>query len=426
MSFSKNHSATRTWPTVRLARLSTGLQDGTHGTHERVESGVPLLSAKNVTANGLDIGETESQIAEAEAASIVANGFPRQGDVLLTIVGSIGRSAVYGLPDPLPFQRSVCFIRPATSVDARYLSFALQSVEVQDQIKLRAKSSAQAGLYLGDVASLPIPRPPVEDQRRIAEFLDRESAQIDELIAKQEQLISTLAERRSAVIHSALTRGLSYSTDSRESGVYWLGPIPTEWRVNKFSRVVRINGGQVDPREDRYASMILVAPNHIEKETGRLLDQETAAEQGADSGKYLVKGGQVIYSKIRPALRKATIAPRDCLCSADMYAMSPDPSHVRESFLLYLLLSRPFTQFVTDVSSRVAMPKVNQEALALAYLWYPSLAEQDRIVDHLNSATEKLGDLASKAARVIEVLRERRQALISAAVTGQIDVGGAS
>ncbi|MEN9353528.1 MAG: hypothetical protein RL318_853, partial [Fibrobacterota bacterium] len=109
---------------------------------------------------------------------------------------------------------------------------------------------------------------------------------------------------------------------TKDSGIEWLGEVPEHWDVVGFRRVVDIAGGQVDPENEQYSSMNLIAPNHIESGTGRLLGMETAAEQSAESGKYLCKAGDVIYSKIRPALRKACIAPEDCLCSADMYPLS--------------------------------------------------------------------------------------------------------
>jgi type I restriction enzyme S subunit len=109
----------------------------------------------------------------------------------------------------------------------------------------------------------------------------------------------------------------------KPSGIDWLGDVPKHWEVRKFSREVRIAEGQVDPEIEPYASMALVAPNHIESRTGRLLARETAAEQGAMSGKYMCRKDEVVYSKIRPGLAKVALAPEDCLCSADMYPLRP-------------------------------------------------------------------------------------------------------
>jgi type I restriction enzyme S subunit len=343
--------------------------------------------------------------------------------------GALGIAKTPGMVSP-----DYLVLRPSSDVSSMFLDYLLRSDWASTEMLrsmggLGAVNPDESGFSRIDVRSLLRLDIVVDSplaQRRIAEFLDRETAQIDALIAKQQQLISTLAERRASVVGFSMTRGMADSATLKDSGVYWLGDIPSHWRVNRFSRVVRINAGQIDPREPRFAPMTLIAPNHIQKVTGRILTLETAQDQGADSGKYFVRRGQVIYSKIRPGLRKATIAPSDCLCSADMYALSADPSQLRDEFLLELMLSEPFTQFTLDVSARVAMPKVNQETLSAASLWYPSLEEQDRILSTLHSAVERIDTLDLKARELTGTLLERRQALISAAVTGQINVGGAS
>jgi type I restriction enzyme S subunit len=134
-------------------------------------------------------------------------------------------------------------------------------------------------------------------------------------------LVELLAEKRQAVISHAVTKGLNPGGPMKDSGIEWLGEVPAHWEVLKFQRCVFVAEGQVDPKEPRYSQMPLIAPNHIESGNGRLIVLETAEEQGAESGKYLCQAGDVVYSKIRPALRKVCIAPKDCLCSADMYPL---------------------------------------------------------------------------------------------------------
>jgi type I restriction enzyme S subunit len=171
-----------------------------------------------------------------------------------------------------------------------------------------------------------------------------------------------------------------------------------------------------------FLDMPLVAPNHIEKGTGRLLAVETARDQGAESGKYLVRPGQVVYSKIRPSLAKATMVGFSCLCSADMYALQGKPGVVLNSYLMWILLSRAFTDIVVDQSARVAMPKVNQESLGAAPIWYPSVQEQEAIVAYLQKETGEIDRSIADVRASIALSKERRAALISAAVTGKIDV----
>ena len=127
----------------------------------------------------------------------------------------------------------------------------------------------------------------------------------------------------------------------------------------------------------------MIAPNHIQSGTGRILFTETAGEQAAISGKYLVKPGDIIYSKIRPALNKVCIATGEWLCSADMYPVAITAQDLRARFLLYFILSEPFVRLMVDESMRVAMPKVNREKLAACPLVLPSPTEQQAITDYV-------------------------------------------
>ncbi|MFJ5843581.1 restriction endonuclease subunit S [Streptomyces sp. NPDC092903] len=205
-----------------------------------------------------------------------------------------------------------------------------------------------------------------------------------------------------------------------ESTSPWLGTVPSHWQVSRFGYEASINGGQVDPRDEPWASTVLVAPNHIESGTGRILGRETASEQGADSGKYLARAGQILYSKIRPALNKVTIAAEDCLCSADMYAMSFRPSVVPR-YALYYMLARPFNSFATVTSMRVKMPKINRDELAAGPWLVPPLGEQRAIADYLDRETASIDTLISEQKRLIKMLLQRRQDLIRAAVIGTVN-----
>lgn len=266
------------------------------------------------------------------------------------------------------------------------------------------------------------PVPSLPEQTKIAAFLDFETGQIDALIAKQQRLIELLEEKRQAVISHAVTKGLDPTAPLRPSGIDWLGDVPEHWEVKKFSHCTSIRSGQVDPRKLPYSEYTLIAPNHIESGTGRILSMETATEQGADSGKYLCAAGEVIYSKIRPALAKACLAPHDeTICSADMYPIS-GAEGLSNKFLFWNLLSQWFTSLTILESDRVAMPKINREKLAEVSLPVPPIDEQGHICDFIEKQTSILDTLVTKAKSAIALLKERRTALISAAVTGKIDV----
>ena len=166
---------------------------------------------------------------------------------------------------------------------------------------------------------------------------------------------------------------------------------------------------------------MLIAPNHIESKTGRLLATETAEEQGAISGKYAFGKGTVLYSKIRPALAKVCIAPSSGMCSADMYPIIPD-NRLRPEYLMMQLLSARFTDWATLESMRVAMPKINRETLGGFRLRVPPVATQDQYVREFALGRAQFEAVTDKINASIDRLKEYRSALITAAVTGQINV----
>lgn len=204
-------------------------------------------------------------------------------------------------------------------------------------------------------------------------------------------------------------------------GISWLRNAPTHWVPRRVKHVVQIRGGQVDPKESAFADLVLLAPNHIESQTGRIVEKlDSAFEQGAISGKYRFQKGDVLYSKIRPELAKACVAECEGLCSADMYAMVVrDGTDSR--FLLYVLLSDAFTKLATDESMRVAMPKINREDLGVVRFPFPPLAEQRVIASFLDRETVKIDVLVEKKRRLIDLLKEKRIALISHAITKGLD-----
>jgi type I restriction enzyme, S subunit len=202
----------------------------------------------------------------------------------------------------------------------------------------------------------------------------------------------------------------------KDSGVEWLGEVPAHWEVKRFQRCVFVAEGQVDPADVAYSAMSLIAPNYVESGTGRLLGLESAVDQGADSGKYMCKTGDVVYSKIRPVLRKVCIAPVDCLCSADMYPLRAY-SGLNNPFLFWFMLSEWFSAVAVLESQRVAMPKINRESLKEIAIVLPKLEEQASIVHFLERETAKIDALVAGQERLIELLKEKRQAVISHAVT---------
>ncbi len=314
--------------------------------------------------------------------------------------------------------------RPFDRQCSRFYAYLMDSKEVRTQIRHMVKGVKVFSITQAILKGVEIWLPSLDERETIANFLDHETAQIDTLIDKQQTLIQLLKEKRQAVISHAVTKGLNPDAPMKDSGVEWLGEVPEHWEITKFSHCAQIRNGLVDPKAPDFKNLVLYAPNHIEKGTGKIVYKETAEEQGADSSKYLCYKGEVIYSKIRPALAKVAICEEEtALCSADMYPINA-VNGLDNRFLYFFMLSDNFTKAAILDSDRVAMPKINRESLSDYRLPVPSVFEQMAICKFIANQNTNLEELESKAEQAIQLMQERRTALISAAVTGKIDVRG--
>lgn len=320
------------------------------------------------------------------------------GAVAIAMYGAtIGRLGIFS--KQATTNQACCVIPPTEVLHSKYLFYWL--LATRNEIVNLSSGGGQPNVNQEKIASLRVSAPTYPDQAQIANFLDHETAKIDTLIEKQQQLIKLLKEKRQAVISHAVTKGLNPDAPMRDSGVEWLGDVPAHWEIRKFSRCVLIGSGLVDPRISPFSGYNLIAPNHIESETGRLTNYESAEEQGADSGKYLCNHGEVIYSKIRPNLAKVCIAPDSTtICSADMYTLDGDES-LENGFLFWTLLSSWFTSFVVLESDRVAMPKINREKLSSVRLAIPPVKEQMDIISSLQISVSTIDVLTVKTSDFI-------------------------
>ena len=159
------------WEQRKLEEILTLLKDGTHGTHKDVEIGPLLLSAKNIKNGTVRWDESDRRISEDEYKTIHSNFKLQDGDVLLTIVGSIGETAILSCSAGLTFQRSVAFLRPSDNLKSEFLYSEIQGERFQNELKNRKSTSAQPGIYLGDLGEIPIDYPiNLEEQAVISSF----------------------------------------------------------------------------------------------------------------------------------------------------------------------------------------------------------------------------------------------------------------
>lgn len=195
------------WKIKRIKHIILGIKDGTHGTFERLDAGEMLLSAKNIFYDGIHIGNNESLISEEDYKTIVSNGFPEKGDVLLCCVGTVGRCCVFNEEKPIAFQRSVIFLRPnVQAVTSYFLNYALQADYVKAQEQAMINKTAQDGLYMGSVKEIRISVPStIVEQEQIVSYLDKKCSVIDRIIEKKQNELNILEEQKKSLINEYIT-----------------------------------------------------------------------------------------------------------------------------------------------------------------------------------------------------------------------------
>jgi type I restriction enzyme S subunit len=284
------------------------------------------------------------------------------------------------------------------------------------------------------IGSLPALVPPLDEQRAIAAFLDRETARIDALIEKKRRQIELLHEKRAALISHAVTKGLDPSAPMKDSGIAWLGQVPEEWRILQLRRALSwIEQGWSPQCENRQADegewAVLKAgcANY-----GRFHEEEHKALPAdvEPSSQYEIRPGDLLMSRAcgTPTLVGSvaiveSCRPRLLLCDK-VFRLHPETPAIDVRFL-YLALNSRAVRFQIEQSISGAEGLANnitQESIKGFVLAIPPREEQQRIAASVATATSKIDALVGKVTLSIDRLREYRTALISAAVTGKLDV----
>lgn len=281
-------------------------------------------------------------------------------------------------------------------------------------------------------ANLYLPLPPRDEQAKIASFLDRETSKIDGLVGEQRRLIELLKEKRQAVISHAVTKGLNPHAPLKPSGIQWLGDVPEHWKVLPLHRVVqerrRITYGIVQPGEPDPSGRFMVRgqdySNGWANPDGifRVSDAVEVPYQRAR-----LRSGDLVITIVGAGVGNIAVVP-EWLDGANITQttarIAVDPRKADSQFVAAVLQGPIGKRSVELYAKGAAQPGLNLEHVRIFPITVPPPDEQREIAKFIRSRTEGLDALTAEAERAIELLQERRTALISAAVTGQIDVRG--
>lgn len=282
------------------------------------------------------------------------------------------------------------------------------------------------GTLIGEII---LPVSSVAEQIQIARFLDHETGRIDALIEEQQRLVELLKEKRQAVISHAVTKGLDPNATMKDSGVEWLGEVPAHWAVRKLKNLVSVRGGSTPSKEVEHyweGNIPWVSPKDMKSERIRNSIDHVSDSAIEEGGLNMVERGAVLIvvrGMILIHSVPVAITDVDVTINQDMKAMSPS-AEISSDYLSLMLQGVRDAVFQYIDSSAHGTRKLEWERFELIDLPIPSRPEQIRIVSFIEKQKRAIDDLTGQAASAINLMKERRSALISSAVTGKIDVRG--
>lgn len=421
------------WAPSRLKNmLAIPIADGPHTTPVFTDEGVPFLSVDGIQNGELTFDGCRF-VSQADHHEFRRKASPRRGDLLLGKAASTGKLAQVKVDFEFSIWSPLALIRPnRLRCDPTFLEFVLKSRLIQAQIDCYCTANTQKNISMDDIPKLTFPLPSLAEQTAIAAFLDRETAKIDALVAEQQKLIALLKEKRQAVISHAVTKGLNPNAPMKPSGIEWLGDVPAHWEVKPLKWLTDperpIMYGIVLPGPDVGEGIPILKGGNVKPSRMNLESMaRTTPEIEAPYARARLKAGDLVYS-IRGSIGDCELVPEPLAGSN----ITQDVARVAVAvdacsrWVRFALLASAVREELASGSLGAAIRGVNIFDLKRASLPTPPLREQAEIADYLDNATAKLDELTCEAERTITLLKERRSTLISAAVTGQIDVRSTS
>ncbi|EMD81899.1 Type I restriction-modification system, specificity subunit S [Pacificimonas flava] len=317
------------------------------------------------------------------------------------------------------------------SIDPIYFAYLLRAYDLT-KVFYSMGGGLRQSMKFSDVKWLPILVPPQADQFAITKFLDRETAKIDAAVVAQERLIALLAEKRAATISHAVTKGLDPDAPMKDSGIEWVGQIPAQWGAGKLGYGARLQGGFAFASGDFQSEGIpVVKMNNLSRGSLKLhnavrVDEAVAVEAFALAAGDIVWGMSGSIGATGSLGNFAVVEEGDLPCQLNQrvgrfYIRS---RKVDPNFLKLWIQSDEFYRQVELAVTGTAQYNISSEQVEATAMCFPPLAEQRTIADAVLAKLSSHSKIVERAGEQITLLRERRAALISAAVTGKIDVRG--
>ncbi|MBU5615699.1 restriction endonuclease subunit S [Psychrobacter sp. TAE2020] len=387
----------------------------------------PYLKAQNVQPSGIDLTNVGSMWFSADERKRL---LLKEKDILVSEGGDVGRSAIWNNEiDECYIQNAINRVRPRHTNDSRFFYYWINYLKAADFISIICNKATIAHYTADKLQGSPLILPSALEQTQIANFLDYETAQIDTLIEKQKTLIQLLKEKRQAVISHAVTKGLNPDVPMKDSGVEWLGEVPEHWEVTKLKwKASTTSGGTptTSKYEDYYEDGHIPWVRTTDLNNGKLNETPIMITPKAvrDSACSLLPKNSVLLAMYGGAgsIGKHSLLNFESTINQAVCGVLPSEAFVPDYLHRFYEFYRPF--WMIGAAGTRKDPNIGQDNIKEAKTLIPPLNEQNQIADYLDKMQSHFDALTESAEKGIQLMQERRTALISAAVTGKINVRG--
>jgi type I restriction enzyme S subunit len=389
---------------------------------------VPWASSKDMKKEVL--GDTEDHVTDLAISEGAASLLDRNA-VIVVVRGMI---LAHTFPVcvnevPMAINQDLKALITSSELLPTFMAWYLRGTADESLRRIDEAGHGTKVLRMDAWANLPVALPPTSEQTAISSFLERETAKIDALMAEQETLIELLKEKRQAVISDAVTKGLDPSVPMKDSGIDWLGEIPSTWEATALKRywdVIDCKHVTAEFVEEGYplASIREVQRRYVNLESAKLTT-EFFYDSMVEGGR-MPEAGDLIFSRNASVGEVAIVAdwhPPFAMGQDVCLLRKKQPNHSSD-YLYMFIRSKSCMDQLAQLMIGSTFKRVNVNEIRNLTVLMPPPGEQQAIADHLELENSKAETLTREASRAIDLLKERRSALISAAVTGKIDVRG--
>lgn len=359
---------------------------------------------------------TEERWAEAPEIHI------KNGDLLITKDGTIGKVAIVeNLQGKASLNSGVLLIKTSNDYNKKFLYWALLSEEFWTWFRLKnAGNSTIVHLYQNDFAEFSYTFPDATEQQAIADFLDKECAQIDSIAADLEKQIALLQQYKKSLITETVTKGLDKSVPMKDSGVEWIGEIPEYWRLKRLKYIAKLKTGTTPPGNEginydengiNWFTPSDFLPNMQLDTSEKYIDRETIRYENIQT----YPRGSVLLVAIGATVGKIGISKNNAYSNQQITAVIPQ--HISGNYLLYYLASK--SPYIKDNALYTTLPIINNSYLQNITIVVPPTTEQEKIVEFLNRKCSIIDELIEDKNKLLLRLQQHKKSLIYEYVTGK-------